>query len=288
VADHAFFGYSQETEPIPDIDLSVPTVARTYDALRGGKDNFEADRMAAQIIESINPWAKVLVRQSRRFLSRAVGHVAGVLGIDQFIDVGSGMPTMENTHQIAQRHLPHARVVYVDTDPIVLAHSHALLADHVLTTAASGDVRDVDGILGCPEVNRLLDLDRPVCLMLVSLLHCIPDSDDPWGLVCRYFHRLVPGSVLILSHLASDDDAAAQSLTTCIRELGMPWGHVRSPADVERLFAGLELLSPAVDDSVAPMPVDCHTWRNEDAAPTPRPADPDQKIWEHAGVAVKP
>ncbi|UOE22012.1 SAM-dependent methyltransferase [Thermobifida halotolerans] len=273
---------------MPDIDLSVPTVARTYDALLGGKDNFEADRIAAQIIESVNPGSKTLIRQNRRYLTRAVDHVAGALGIDQFLDLGSGLPTMENTHQIAQRRVPEARVVYVDIDPIVLTHSRALLVDNPHTGVAVGDARHVTEVLTSPEVTRLLDFDRPVCLMLVSLLHCVSDADDPWGLVRRYFDRFAPGSVLILSHLASDDAAAARRLGDHIRELGMDWGYIRRPEEVERLFDGLALVSPAVDDSAAPMLVDCEGWRNGNVPPTPRPADPDQKIWEHAGVGVKP
>ncbi|WP_279536639.1 SAM-dependent methyltransferase [Actinorugispora endophytica] len=272
----------------PDIDMSVPTVARTYDALLDGKDNFTPDREAAEVVESVNPGTKALARQNRAFLSRGVTYVAETLKIDQFLDLGSGLPTVENTHQVAQRVNPNARVVYVDIDPIVLAHGRAILADNANTTVATSDLRDVDVVLDSPETRRLIDFDRPVCVMLVSLLHCVPDADDPWGLVRRYFDRLAPGSALVMSHLTSDDADAARVFTEHVHELGMDWGRVRFPDEVAHAFDSLELVSPTADDSAEPVLVDCVTWRNGDVAPLKRPADPAQKIWEHAGVGIKP
>ncbi|PSK85020.1 S-adenosyl methyltransferase [Murinocardiopsis flavida] len=272
----------------PDIDMTTPTVARTYDALLDGKDHFAPDAAAAEVVEGINPGTKVLARENRAFLSRAVEYIARDLGITQFIDLGSGLPAAENTHQVAQRVHRRAHVVYVDIDPIVLVHGRAILADTADTTVITSDLRDVDRVMGAPRTIRLIDLSKPVCIMLVSLLHCIPDSDDPFGLVRRYFDRLPSGSALVFSHLCADDPASANAFTEGVHKLGMEWGRVRSPRECARAMDGLEIVSPALDGGTDPVLVDCVTWRNGDAVPRPLPADPNKLIWEHAGVGIKP
>ncbi len=268
---------------MPQLDMSVPTVARTYDALLGGKDNFQADREAAAALEELNPGTVQLSKDNRGFLSRGVRYVAEQ-GVRQFIDLGSGLPTVENTHQVAQRAIPDAAVVYVDIDPIVLAHGRAILADSPQTTVITADLRDVDQVLSEPDTQDLIDFTEPVCVMLVSLLHCIRDEDDPFGLVRRYFERLPAGSALVYSHLCSDDGDFARTFTEQCHDSGMDWGRVRSPEECAEAFDGLELVSPASDGSVPPMPVDCPTWRNGDVPPVPLP---DKKLWEHSGVAFK-
>ncbi|MFD0773745.1 SAM-dependent methyltransferase [Streptomonospora algeriensis] len=265
--------------------MSKPTVARAYDALLGGKDNFEPDRELAAGVEEINPGITVLAKENREFLSRAVEYAANELGIGQFLDLGSGLPTVENTHQVAQRNSPDNRVVYVDIDPMVLAHARALLVENDTTTVITADLRDVDRVLNDPETRRLLDTDEPVCLMLVSLLHCIPDDDDPFGLVRRYLEPFPSGSAVVYSHLCSNDAEHARVFTERVHSSGTPWGRVRSPEECEAAVAGMELVSPSVDGTAPARLVDCDTWRRPGASPVDIP---DKRIWEHAGVAVKP
>lgn len=209
--------------------------------------------------------------------------------MEQFLDLGAGLPTGENTHQVAQRANPGARVLYVDHDPIVLAHGRALVADSSGTAFLMADIRDTDLILGSPEAQGLIDPDLPVCVMLVSLLHCLPDESDPFGLVRDLMGRLAPGSCVIFSHIVSDDTAAAAWMTDKILSFGTPWGRVRSPEEASQVFAGLELVSPWTDGrDQGPRAVDCSTWRHPDRDPVARPKEADVKRWELAGVAFKP
>ncbi|WP_184583690.1 SAM-dependent methyltransferase [Lipingzhangella halophila] len=270
----------------PEIDLSVPSVARAYDAMLGGKDNFEVDREATVILEETNPGTIALARANRAYLSRGVEHVANA-GVRQFLDLGSGLPAAENTHEIAQRTHPDARVVYVDNDPIVLAHGRAILADNPYTSVATADLTNVGEVLESEDTQRLIDFSEPVCLMLVSLLHCIPDEQDPFGTAQAYLDRLAPGSWLVYSHIVSDDEAAARTFTERIHAFGTPWGRVRTPEEAATVFDSLELASPSSDGTFPAVPVECSTWRNGDKAPETRPADPETRIWEHSGVAVK-
>jgi hypothetical protein len=271
----------------PNLDLTVPSVARMYDYVLQGKDNFEVDRKTIDAMLVELPEIFQFCHDNRRFLARAVEYVAG-RGVDQFLDLGAGLPTVDNTHQVAQRARPGARVVYVDNDPIVLAHGRAILAENPDTTVITADLRDTDAVLDHPDTTRLLDLDRPVCVMLVSLLHCIPDADDPFGIVRRLMDRLPSGSAVIFSHIVSDDPEAGEWLTQRVLAAGTEWGRVRSPEEVAATAEGLDLVSPSADDGGTPILVDCATWRVPGTTPLARPADPEQRMWEHAGVAVKP
>lgn len=268
----------------PEIDLSRPSIARMYDAGIGGKDNFEVDRQAAVALEDLMPGTFDMARDNRAYLSRAVDHVARG-GMRQFIDLGSGLPTMENTHEIAQRHHSGAAVVYVDNDPVVLAHGRALLAENDSTTVITSDLCDFDRVLGDAETRRLIDFDQPVCIMLVSLLHCVPDDRDPFGIVRTYFDRLAPGSCLVYSHIVSDDAEAARSFTELVHSSGADWGRVRTPEEAAQVFEGMNPVSPSVDGGFPAVAVDCSTWRIPGTEPQRRPADPEVLIWEHAGVA---
>ncbi|MDA0565706.1 SAM-dependent methyltransferase [Streptomonospora sp. S1-112] len=268
------------------IDTSRPTVARAYDALLGGKDNFQLDRDLATRVEEINPGTTVLAHENRAFLSRAVTYAATELGLRQFLDLGSGLPTVENTHQVAQRAAADARVVYVDIDPMVLAHARALLEENDHTAVITADLREVDRVMSDDATRRLIRPEEPVCLMLVSLLHCIPDHDNPFDLVRRYLEPFPSGSALVYSHLCSDRRERADDFTSGVLASGAPWGRVRSPEECEAAVAGLRVVSPAEDGSYPEVLVDCDTWRRPEAAPVERPAD--KPIWEHAAVAVKP
>ncbi|SHM23238.1 SAM-dependent methyltransferase [Cryptosporangium aurantiacum] len=261
------------------VDTSVPSVARMYDYYLGGKDNFGVDREAVRQLDAAAPGTKALAINNRRFLQRAVRTLAAEHGIRQFIDHGSGLPTQDNVHQIAQGVDPGARVVYIDNDPIVLAHGRALLAENGNTAVIQADMRDTAAILAQPELTKLIDFDQPVAALFVSVLHCIPDGDDPAALVARVFDRLPSGSYLVISHLASDDDAVREHLTEfMLTSTGGNWGRVRKPAEIATLFGDLDVIEPGL--------VEISTWR-----PDPAFAGPKQTSleWiEYGGVARKP
>jgi hypothetical protein len=245
-----------------------------YDYLLGGRENYAADRQAAEHLLRIAPGTRQMAVNNRRFLHRAVRHAAEREGVRQFLDHGSGLPTQENVHQIAQRADPSARVVYVDNDPVVLAHARALLADRDRTTVITADLRRVEEVLGHPDVKRLIDFAEPVAALFVSVLHCIPDSDDPGGLVRRVADRLAPGSLVVLSHLVADDGRMRRRLTEFLHgATGGNWGRVRRPDEIASWFDGLEVLDPGL--------VEVSAWR-------PDPGDVPQAgtEWiEFGGVA---
>ncbi|GAB3473270.1 SAM-dependent methyltransferase [Nocardiopsis coralliicola] len=228
----------------PTIDASQPTIARAYDALLGGKDNYAADRALAQYaIENI-PGLQESAHENRKVLVRGVRHLAGELGIDQFLDLGSGLPAAQNTHQVAQAVNPGARVVYVDIDPLVHVHGQAILADTPVTRVVTGDVRDPQAVLGHPDTADLLDFDRPVALMLVGMLHYLsPDIAD--GVVAAYRAALCPGSYLFMTSLADTGLPAQQELARITRE-SLEEGWARTPAEIEHHFGDFSLLDPGV------------------------------------------
>ncbi|RMI27837.1 SAM-dependent methyltransferase [Streptomyces triticirhizae] len=261
-----------------EVDVNVPSVARIYDYALGGKDNYAVDREAFDMLERTAPSTRPLAINNRRFLQRAVRILSEEYGIRQFVDHGSGLPTQDNVHQIAQRSDPEARVVYIDNDPIVLAHGRALLEENTNTAVIQADFRDTEGIFGHPEVERLIDFDEPVAALFVSVLHCIPDEDDPAGLVRRVTERLAPGSFLVINQLVSDDPELRSSITTFMNEsTGGRWGRVREQTDVRRYFEGLEILEPGL--------VEISTWRpDSDLGPKQKTEE-----WiEFGGVARKP
>jgi hypothetical protein len=231
-----------------DLQLDRPHPARVYDYLLGGKDNFEADRAAAQAGLQANPNSRVPPRENRAFLRRAVRYLARDAGITQFLDIGTGIPTSPNVHEIAQDADPRARVVYVDNDPIVLAHARALLTSGPVgkTAYVDADLRDVGTILSSADLRQTLDLSRPVALLLIAVMHFIPDGDDPWGLAARLLAELPAGSYLALSHLTGDFDPAAWAGVAAVYRRSGVTMQVRSLADVERFFAGLDVLDPGV------------------------------------------
>lgn len=240
--------------PFAGIDLNTPSVARMYDYYLGGKDNYAVDREASEQLSHAAPGTQALAINNRRFLQRAVRFLAREHGVRQFLDHGSGLPTQDNVHQIVQRVDDRSRVVYIDNDPIVLAHGCALLQENDNTVVIAVDMRDSDGIFGHPEVERLIDLDEPVAALFVSVLHCIPDDDDPAGLVKRVTDRLALGSFVVISHLVSDDRATRDSLTNFMltNTLGN-WGRVRQAHEVAQFFDGLEIIDPGL--------VEISTWR---------------------------
>jgi hypothetical protein len=235
-------------EPQVDLQLDRPHPARVYDYLLGGKDNFAADRAAAQAGMEANPNSRIPPRENRAFLRRVVRYLARDAGISQFLDIGTGIPTSPNVHEIAQDADPQARVVYVDNDPIVLAHARALLTSGPVgkTAYIDADVRNVGRILGSADLRQTLDMNRPVGLLLMAVMHFITDEDDPWDLVARLLAELPAGSYLALSHLTGDFDPAAwEGVAAVFRRSGVTM-QVRPLAAVERFFTGLDLLDPGV------------------------------------------
>ncbi|MGH3588931.1 MAG: SAM-dependent methyltransferase [Pseudonocardia sp.] len=258
-----------------EIDLDRPSAARVYDYFLGGAHNFAVDRELAEAIAAMTPNIGDTMRANRAFLRRAVRFLAGA-GITQFLDLGSGIPTVGNVHEIARQANPAARVVYVDVDPIAVTHSRAILADDPQTTAIHGDIRDVDAVLSAPGTRRLLDLDRPVAVLLLGVLHFVPDSDDPAGIVGRLRDAIGPGSYLALVNVTHEDQPPevieAQKLAG---RTGTPI-HLRSRAELLAQFAGLSLVEPGL--------VHLPLWRPD--APLDRDARPE-RFGALAGVGAR-
>ncbi|MCJ0868686.1 SAM-dependent methyltransferase [Streptomyces sp. AP-93] len=215
-----------------------------YDHLLGGTDNYPADREACADLLRIAPSTREVVRINRAFLTRAVRYLSAERGVRRFLDHGSGLPTRPNVHETAQRADPSARVLYIDRDPIVHAHGRLLLEEDLATTAViEADIRDTEGIFGTSEIERLLEGGEPVAALFVSVLDCLPDSDDPWQLVREVARHLPAGSYLVISQLASDDPVLRERVTAFMREtVGGAWGQVRSLQEVGRFFDGFEML----------------------------------------------
>jgi S-adenosyl methyltransferase len=269
-------------EPQIDLQLDRPHPARVYDYLLGGKDNFAADRAAAQAGLEANPNSRIPPRENRAFLRRVVRYLAREAGISQFLDIGTGIPTSPNVHEIAQDADPQARVAYVDNDPIVLAHARALLTSGPVgkTAYIDADVRDVGKILSSADLRQTLDMDRPVGLLLIAVMHFIADEDDPWDLAARLLAELPAGSYLALSHLTGDFDPAAwEGVAAVYRRSGVTM-QVRPRAAVERFFTGLDVLDPGV--------VSLPRWRPDpnDLGQPGQPADAAVSVY--GGLGRKP
>jgi hypothetical protein len=231
----------------PAFDTSVAHQARIYDYWLGGKDNFAADRKAAEEAFAAYPGVVTGARANRQFLARAVRHLAVDAGIRQFLDIGTGIPTADNTHEVAQAAAPESRVVYVDYDPVVLIHARALLAsnDEGLVDYLDADLRDTDAIL--EQASRTLDFSRPVAIMLIAILHAIGDDDDPYRIVTALMDAMPPGSYLALSHVASDiDPEQIAEATARLNQLSHQHFTLRDHVQVLRFFDRLELLEPGV------------------------------------------
>jgi hypothetical protein len=238
------------------IDVSRPSVARVYDAALGGKDNFEIDRaVLARLTEGL-PEISSSSRVNRAALGRGV-RVMAEAGIRQFLDLGAGLPTAENTHQVAQRVAPDARVVYVDNDPIVLAHGRALLAEDDRTAVITADIRDPRDVLESASVGRLIDLDQPVGVLLVAMLHHLRDDEDPKGLVDAYMAACPPGSHLLITHFCNFGPMAKAVEEKFLAVLGS--GRFRTPEQIAAYFDGYELLDPGV--------VPCPCWHPDEPPP---------------------
>jgi hypothetical protein len=258
--------------PGPD---PAPNVARIYDALLGGKDNYAADRQAARQLEAAVPGAARAARDNRAFLGRAVRFLAADAGITQFIDIGTGLPTRGHVHQIAHAADPAARVIYADNDPIVVAHARALLADAPQVIAVEADARFPRHLLTLPAVRSLINFDRPVAVLLVAVLHFVPDSDGPASIVQAITDHLAPGSYVVISHVTGDQlPAAAVRQARQIYLGAFTSGAARSRDAIGRLFDGLDLIPPGLTSVTA--------WRPRRRVTAARPV----LFW--AGIGRKP
>jgi hypothetical protein len=273
------------TQAADEFRPDIPSTARIYDYYLGGKDNYPADRAAAEHIIASMPSGVVRTAavQNRKFLMRAVRHLTTDLGIRQFLDIGTGLPTMNSVHQVAQSIAPESRVVYVDHDPIVLAHSRNLLHGNERATVIRQDLRDPAGILADPQLRATLDFRQPVAVLLVAVLHFVADAEDPCGVVKALMDPMPAGSYLVISHFTADSfdeqaDAAAQGYQNATSSV-----HHRTRAEIAEFFAGYDLIDPG-ELVWAPR------WRRDADAPDDDPevaVNPGRSLsW--CGVARKP
>ncbi len=260
----------------PGVDTKRANPARVYDYWLGGTHNFLADQDMGRSIAAVEPNVRLIARANRAFIGRAVRFLAAA-GIRQFLDIGSGIPTQGNVHEVAQRADPAARVVYADIDPVAIAHSKAILAADPNAAVIDGDVRDPDQVLGHSVTRQLIDFTQPVGLLLAAVLHFISDLDDPAGCVAALRDRLAPGSYLVLAH-ATDESQAVAKAAEKVYQSGVPSeGRIRSRAEIMALFAGFDLVEPGL--------VYLPQWRPD--APEDVPDDPSS-VWFLAGVGRKP
>jgi hypothetical protein len=263
----------------PEIDTSKPHPARTYNYLLGGKDHFAADRETAEKSLASRPEARIGARENRAFLGRAVRYLATEAGIRQFLDIGTGLPTTNNVHEVAQAVAPSSRIVYVDNDPMVLAHARALLtsAPEGRTAYIHADLRDPAAILSDPVTRDVLDFTQPIALMLVAILHFIPDEDKPAEIIATLLDALPSGSYLTASHGTGEHVPAVEAAAgqRAYQDAGISF-QLRDSDEFARLaFSSLELIPPGV--------VLVSEWRPEGSGSQPQPAE----VNTYGGVARK-
>jgi hypothetical protein len=253
-----------------------------YDYFLGGTNNFEADRQLGDRLRALVPEIGDSAWANRSFHQRAARWIAE-RGIRQFIDIGAGLPTQGNTHDLVRQVTPGARVVYVDNDPMVLAHGTALLGEPENTKIIMADLRDPEAVLNHPDLRELIDFDEPIGLLMTGVMYFVADASDPWGVVARYLAAIAPGSYLALSHLTADSKpvrAVEESVDVYAR--GTESINFRSKAEVGRFFEGLELVEPY--EGAGPVVTHVGLWGAED----PVLADTDDSRWLYCGVARRP
>ena len=257
------------------VNPATPSIARVYDYWLGGNHNLVADRQVAETMATLDPWIPAACRANRAFLGRAVRYLAGQ-GIRQFLDIGSGIPTAGNVHEVAQQVAPDARVVYVDRDPVAVAESEYLLAASQHTAVVQADIRDPQAIVSHPVVRQQLDFSEPVAIMLVAVLHFVLDTDGPHGIVARLRDAVVPGSHLVVSHATSHGNAALAAAAERIYNSRAADGHARSREEIARFFGDWEMADPGL--------VYAPQWRP--GSPADVPGHPE-RFWFLTGAARK-
>jgi hypothetical protein len=267
---------AMEAEQLSGVDPAIPNVAGMWDYYLGGNENTDADREAARLVLGAAPDVPLAALENREFLRHVVRFLAVESGISQFIDIGPGFPTRGNIHQLAREHNPHARIAYVDNDPVVLARGRAYLDRLVGVVLIPGDLRDPDGILGNAELRSIIDFSRPVALSMSLLLHFVRDEDDPYGSVARLCAAMCAGSYLVISHVTSENRDE-----TALEEITGAYGHATAPMvmrakdEIERFFTGLEMVEPGI--------VFLSQWR-----PSTEYYAGGGTRWVYAGVGRKP
>jgi hypothetical protein len=264
---------------VPEVDTSRPHPARMYDYSLGGKNHFAADREVADKVFAAFPSGRITARENRAFLGRAVRYLAEEAGIRQFLDIGTGLPTTSNVHEVAQAAAPSARVVYADNDPMVLAHARALLTSTAegRTAYIHADLRQPQAILSHPVTREVLDFSKPIALMLVAVLHYIPDGDKPADIIATLLGALPPGSYLAASHVTKEHEPTRISgVQRAFRDANLQAEWRNSDEFARLAFPGLELVPPGV--------VLVSEWRPEGDGPLPTPAE----VGCYGGVARKP
>lgn len=265
-------GGGSDAQPF-EIDTSKPHPARMYDYFLGGKDHYEVDREAAEQFIKAAPEVRAGVRANRRFMHRAVRHVVAEGGIRQILDIGTGLPTEPNVHQIAHAIAPETRIVYVDNDPIVSAHSMALM-DDTDTSVILADLRDPRAVLDHPEVREAIDFDEPVAVLLVAVVHFVSDAEDPYGIVATLRDALPTGSYLVLSHATGDIHADRRKDAAAVYNKASATMNLRPHAQVLDFFGDFTLLAPGL--------VQVPDWRPDEA-----PEQGAPPIGIYGGVARK-
>lgn len=258
----------------PVFDPAMPNVARIYDYMLGGKDNFAADRELAAGLLANSPNSAWIARQNRAFLTRAVRYCAEH-GIRQFLDIGSGLPTMENVHEVARRVSPDARVVYVDNDPVAVSHAKALLAKSPGVVVVEADLRRPEEVLELARSTGQLDFSQPLAVLIVAIMHFIADDEDPAQLLRPFIAAMVPGSFFVLSHATHDAQPEEADRAAAIYRRASSPLVTRTREEIASLFAGLPLVDPGLVFTVQ--------WR-----PGEPPPDPPEAAGLYAGVAFKP
>ncbi|MFF4773375.1 SAM-dependent methyltransferase [Microtetraspora fusca] len=248
-----------------EFDPNTPNAARMYDYYLGGKDNFPADRAAADQVLRYVPEIPIGIRENRAFLQRAVRFLAEQ-GVRQFLDIGAGLPTQQNVHQVVAEIDPEARTVYVDNDPQVLVHARALLQDSPQVLVVEGDLREPGEIMDHPEVRAHLNFDEPIAVLLLAILHFIPDSDDPLGIIGGIRGALPEGSYMVMSHVAVDERPEAAPPVEGIYRSASAQFVARMSSEIEPFFDGLDVAEPGV--------VNLHEWRPD----SPVLAPPLEKV----------
>ncbi|MFB9840223.1 SAM-dependent methyltransferase [Actinoallomurus acaciae] len=227
------------------VDITRPSIARVYDYLLGGKDNFTPDRELGDQIKKALPEVHLGVRAQRMVLGRAIRYLVGEAGIRQLVDIGSGLPTAGNVHEVARSIAPETHVVYADNDPIVLAHARALLAGSSGVAVIDRDLREPERLLEAPELRAEIDFDRPIGLLLCGIVHYVSDEEDPAGLIARLVAALPSGSHVFLHHLVEAGTPGEKAAEEAMRQ-GMGRGFFRTPAQVREFLHGLELVEPGL------------------------------------------
>jgi S-adenosyl methyltransferase len=264
---------STTSRPAPGIDTDIPAVARIYDYWLGGQDHFAADRIAALKVAAAAPEAPLLAVENRRFLRRTIRYLVAEAGITQFLDIGTGLPTQGNVHQIAQEVRPGARVVYVDNDAMVVAHSRVLKTGPDVTVIHA-DLREPQAILEHADTRRLIDFSQPLAVLMIAVLHFISDADDPAGAIAAFRDTVPAGSYLAISHVTSDIRGQSAASASVEYKKIAPDATLRSRSEILQLFAGFELLDPGL--------VQLPYWRPDDP-----PSPGADYLWILGGVGRK-